>query len=138
MKGIANFIQAHWCSATDTSVTETLHQVHGGNYARNTIEDIRREVQSGRGQSREKIFMVFSFRDTRRSIDEIPPLFVIRNEFHDVDSTLFGTFQRLLQCTMDYINHVLHACTDRDTVTDSDLAATHCPTTGAYWEQRHL
>ena len=69
---------------------------------------------------------MFSLRYTRRSIDEIPPLFVIRNEFHDVDGTQW------------IILIVLHACSDRDTVTDSDLAATHRPTTGAYWEQRHF
>ena len=50
-------------------------------------------------------------------------------EIHDDNSTFIVTFNGLLQCTMDYTNHVLH---------DSDLAATHCPTTGAYWEQRHL
>ena len=56
--------------------------------------------------------------------DEIPPLFVTHNEIHDVDGTFFVTFSGLLQCTMDYTDLVLHARTDRDTVTDSDLAAT--------------
>ena len=56
--------------------------------------------------------------------DEIPPLFITHKEIHDVDGTFFVTFNGLLQCTMDETDHVLHACTDRDTVTDSDLAAT--------------
>ena len=44
-----------------------------------------------------------------RKGDEIPPLFITHNEIHDVDGT-FG----LLQCTMDYTDHMLHAHTDRD------------------------
>ena len=42
----------------------------------------------------------------------------------DVDGTFFVTFNGLFHCTMDCIDYVLHARTDRDTVTDSDLAAT--------------
>ena len=44
-----------------------------------------------------------------RKGDEIPPLFITHSEIHDVDGT-FG----LLQCTMDYTDHMLHAHTDRD------------------------
>ena len=36
----------------------------------------------------------------------------------------FVTFNGLLQCTMDNTDHVLHTRTDRDSVTDTDLAAT--------------
>ena len=60
----------------------------------------------------------------QEAADDIPPLFNTHNEIQDVDGTFFVTFNGLLQCTMDYTDHVLHARTDRDTVTDSDLAAT--------------
>ena len=69
---------------------------------------------------------MFSLRYTRRSIDEIPPLFITHKGIHDDGGTQW------------IILIVLHACSDRDTVTDSDLAATHRRTTGAYWEQRHF
>ena len=59
-----------------------------------------------------------------RKTDEIPLLFITLNEIHDADGTFFVTFFGLLQCTMDYTDHVLHAHTDSDTVTDSDLAPT--------------
>ena len=52
------------------------------------------------------------------------PLFIPHKETHDVDGTFFVMFNGLVQCTMDYAGHVLHARTDRDAVTDSDLAAT--------------
>ena len=55
---------------------------------------------------------------------EIPPLIITHNEIHDVDGTFFVTFNELMQCTMDYTDHVLHACTHRDTMTDSVLVAT--------------
>ena len=63
--------------------------------------------------------------------DEIPPLLITHNEIHDVDGSFFVTFNGLLQCTMDYTDHVLHARTDRDTMTDSDLAAT--PSSNDWW-----
>ena len=63
-------------------------------------------------------------RNLLRKTDEIPLLFITLNEIHDADGTFFVTFHGLLQCTMDFSDHVLHSHTDRDTVTDSDLAAT--------------
>ena len=43
-----------------------------------------------------------------RKGDEFAPLFITHNEMHDVDGTIFVTFNGLLQCTMDFSDHVLH------------------------------
>ena len=51
-------------------------------------------------------------------------LFSTHIEIRDVVGTFFVMFSRVVECTMRYTGHVLHARTDRDTVTDSDLAAT--------------
>ena len=51
-------------------------------------------------------------------------LFITHIEIHDVVGTFFVMFSRVVECTMRYTGHVLHARSDRDTVTNSDLAAT--------------
>ena len=56
--------------------------------------------------------------------DEIPPLFIAHDEIHDVDGAFFVMLNGMVECTIHYAGHVLHAHTDRDTVTDTDLAAT--------------
>ena len=85
------------------------------------------------------MWLVSSYMEYKATIQEgVMKFHLTHKEIHDDNGTFIVTFNGLLQCTMDYTNHVLHACSDRDTVTDSDLAATQCPTTGAYWEQRHL
>ena len=50
-------------------------------------------------------------------------LFSTHIEIRDVVGTFFVMFSRVVECTMRYTGHVLHARTDRETVTDSDLAA---------------
>ena len=73
-----------------------------------------------------------------KRIDEIPPLFFTHNQIHGVDGTFIVTFNRLVQCMIHYTGHVLHAHTDRDTVTDTDVVATASSNRLERWEQRHL
>ena len=75
--------------------------------------------ERGRGRSSDH-----SGNQSQPKFHEIPPLIITHNEIRDVDGTFFVTFNGLLQCTMDFSDHVLHAHSDRDAMTDSGLAAT--------------